>query len=263
MIHKILAGYYWSDGGAFNGVLPYTVWGSHTQTDERRRQRLNLNLLLIQIPGRNMLVDTGLGNRLSDKQIDIYRPSEFLLPAALNALGISNTDITDVIMTHLHFDHAGGIVTDVGSHSALTFPEAKYWIQQREWEMAKNPDELNRAAYAFPQQLALLEAEGAYELVNGEVEIAPGISIIETGGHSVGSQIVQCDLPEGFYIYAGDIVPTMFHTRLAVTSAYDVSRKDTVAAKKLIYARLRAREGHLLLDHDLNIWDIPVANLRV
>ncbi len=262
MIHKILAGYYWSDGGAFNGVLPYSMWGTRTETDERRRQQLNLNLLFIQIPGRNILVDTGLGNRLSDKQIDIYRPSDFLLPAALGELGIKDTDITDVIMTHLHFDHAGGIVTDFGSHEGLTFPKAKHWIQQREWEMAKNPDQLNHAAYNFPHQLALLEETGEVELVNGEVEIAAGISIIETGGHSVGSQIVACDLPEGYYIYAGDIVPTMFHTLISVTSAYDVSRKDTFAAKKMIYERLRAREGYLLLDHDLNRWEVPASELR-
>ena len=262
-VHKVLAGYYWSDGGAFNGVMPYALWGKKTETDERRRQQLNLNLLLVLSGQRIMLVDTGLGNRLSDKQRDIYRPSEFLLPAALGNMGIKNTDVTDVIMTHLHFDHAGGIVTDFGSFCELTFPNAKHWIQQSEWDMAKDSDQLNQAAYNFEHQLALLEQQGRIELVDGELEIAPGISIIKTGGHSVGSQIVQLDLPEGFYIYAGDIIPTMFHTSLAITSAYDVARKDTFAGKKLIYERLKAKDGILLLDHDLKRWDVPVSELRV
>jgi len=261
-ICKIQAGYYWSDGGAFNGVLPYALWANKTQTDERRRQKLDLNLLLVHSGQRVILVDTGLGNRLSDKQRDIYQPSEFMLPAALGMLGYKNTDITDVIMTHLHFDHAGGIITDFGSHDELTFPRATFWIQQSEWDMAKHPDQLNQAAYSFEHQLALLEHMGKIELVEGELEIAPGISIIKTGGHTVGSQIVQIDLPEGFYIYAGDIIPTMFHTSLAITSAYDVARKDTFAAKKLIYERLKARQGILLLDHDLKRWDVPVAELR-
>lgn len=262
-IHKIYAGHYWSDGGAFMGVLPYALWGKKTVVDERRRQKLNLNLLLIQTEGRNILIDTGLGNRLSDKQIEIYQPSEFLLPLALHELGLKDSEITDVIMTHLHFDHAGGITTGFGDTDALTFPQAKYWIQKSEWDMAKNPDELNQAAYSFQHQLGLLESEGNYQLLSGETEIAPGISCIEVGGHSVGSQIIQIDFPNGFYIYAGDIIPTMFHSSMAITSAYDVSRKETFAAKQLIYSRLKEHNGFLLLDHDLNKWEVPVSELRL
>ena len=255
-IHKIAAGSYWSDGGAFMGVLPYPMWSQKTQVDERRRQKLDMNLLLIQSPGRNILVDTGLGNRLSDKQRDIYQPSEFILPLSLNKLGINDSDITDVILTHLHFDHAGGVVTGFGNVDALTFPQAKHWIQRSEWEMAKNPDELNRAAYSFQHQLGLLESSGNFELIEGDCEIAPGIRAIRTGGHTVGCQIVQIESPAGFYIYAGDIIPTFFHTSPAVTSAYDVSRKETFAAKQLIFSRLKAHQGILLLDHDTLRWEI-------
>jgi len=262
-IHKVNAGHYWSDGGAFMGVMPWAIWSKHTQVDERRRQKLEMNLLLIMIPGRNILVDTGLGNRLSAKQVDIYQPSEFMLPCALSEIGLNDIDITDVVLTHLHFDHAGGIVTSFGDTDALTFPKATHWIQKSEWEMAKNPDDLNHAAYNFAHQLSLLESSGTVKLIAGECEIAKGITLIEVGGHSVGSQIVQADLPEGFYIYAGDIVPTYFHTSLAITSAYDIARKDTFAAKKLIYKRLKERDGILLLDHDLSRWEIPASELRM
>lgn len=262
-IHKIFAGYYWSDGGAFMGVLPYALWSAKSAVDERRRQKLNLNLLLIQSEGRNILVDTGLGNRLSAKQIEIYNPSEFLLPQALGELGLTDNDITDVVMTHLHFDHAGGIVTSFGENDALTFPVARYWIQAGEWDMAKNPDELNRAAYAFEHQLSRLDSLGHIELIEGDKEIAPGVTLIKTGGHTVGSQIVQIDFAEGFYIYAGDIIPTMFHTSPAITSAYDVSRKETFAAKQLIYSRLKERNGCLLLDHDLSKWEVPYTDLKI
>ncbi|MDD2228863.1 MAG: MBL fold metallo-hydrolase [Candidatus Cloacimonetes bacterium] len=262
-IHKVNAGHYWSDGGAFMGVMPWAIWSKHIQVDKLRRQRMNLNLLLIMIPGRNILVDTGLGNRLSPKQIEIYQPSEFMLPFALSELGLNDIDLTDVVMTHLHFDHAGGIATSFGNTDALTFPKATHWIQKSEWEMAKNPDGLNHAAYNFKHQLSLLESSGTIELIDGECEIAPGITLIGVGGHSVGSQIVQVDLPEGFYIYAGDIVPTYFHTSPAITSAYDIARKDTYAAKKLIYSRLKERDGILLLDHDLSRWEIPASELRI
>src|SRR5690606_20121175 len=115
--------------------------------------KMDLNLLLIVSENRRILVDTGLGNRLSDKQRDIYQPSDFALPQALGELGFRDIDITDVIMTHLHFDHAGGIVTSFGEHEDLTFPKARYWIQKDEWEIAKNPDGLNQAAYSFDHQL--------------------------------------------------------------------------------------------------------------
>jgi len=262
-IFKVHAGHYWSDGGAFLGVLPYAIWGKKIQTDEKRRRRLDLNLLLIVSGDRRILIDTGVGNRLSDKQEEIYRPSEFASPAALAELGFRDRDITDVIMTHLHFDHAGGIITSFGTQDVLTFPKAKYWIQKDEWDMAKAPDTTNQAAYAFEHQLALLEHHGKLELIEGELEIAEGVTCVKTGGHSVGSQFVQIDSPEGFYIYAGDIIPTSFHISPAVTSAYDVCRSDTVAGKKLIYDRLKAKSGILLLNHDTTFWELPISDLKV
>jgi glyoxylase-like metal-dependent hydrolase (beta-lactamase superfamily II) len=262
-IFKVYAGNYWSDGGALMGVLPYAIWKDKIKTDERRRQKMDLNLLLIICDHRRILVDTGLGNRLSDKQREIYQPSEFALPAALAELGFKDTDITDVIMTHLHFDHAGGIVTGFGTQDELTFPRATYWIQKDEWAVAKNPDGLNQAAYQFEHQLALLEQKGKVELIEGEVEIYPEVTCVKAGGHTVGSQYVQIDSPDAFYIYAGDIIATKFHTSPAITSAYDVCRQDTFKAKKQIYDRLKAKAGTLFLDHDTRDWEIPISQLRV
>jgi glyoxylase-like metal-dependent hydrolase (beta-lactamase superfamily II) len=262
-LFKISAGHYWSDGGALMGVLPYAIWKDKIWTDERRRQKLELNLLLIVSEDRRILVDTGLGNRLSKKQHEIYQPSEFALPLSLGELGYRDLDITDVIMTHLHFDHAGGIITNFGAYDALTFPHARYWIQKDEWEIAQNPDGLNRAAYAFEHQLSLLSEQGEVELIDGEVEIAPGVTCVKCGGHTVGSQYVQVEAADAFYIYAGDIIATKFHAALAITSAYDVCRADTFKAKQDIYARLKDNSGFLLLDHDIREWKIPISELRV
>ncbi|MDZ4181346.1 MAG: hypothetical protein U1B83_00610 [Candidatus Cloacimonadaceae bacterium] len=122
---------------------------------------------------------------------------------------------------------------------------------------------MNRAAYFFKHQLSLLEAEGTINLVDGDSEICPGVSVTFSGGHSVGHQIVEIDSPEGYYIYAGDIIPTMFHTSASVTSAYDVCRKDSFKAKQYIYAKLKEKQGFLLLDHDNDKWAIPIGDLRV
>lgn len=262
-LFKVLAGHYWSDGGAFMGVLPWAIWGKDISTDERRRQKMDLNLLLIITENRRILVDTGLGNRLTDRQKDIYRPSDFQLPISLAELGLRDIDITDVIMTHLHFDHAGGIVTSFGSTDALTFPQAKYWIQAKEWQIAREPDGLNAAAYSFDWQLSLLEKEGTIELIEGEHEICPGIRAKLVGGHSVGSQIVEIEDETNYWVYPGDIIPTRFHCSPAITSAYDVNRKETFEAKRYIYEKLKARNGFLLLDHDTKHWEIPISDLKI
>jgi glyoxylase-like metal-dependent hydrolase (beta-lactamase superfamily II) len=260
---KIYAGSYWSDGGALMGVLPWNLWHTKVETDEKRRVQMSLNLLLIETDERKILVDTGLGNRLNGKQHKIYNPSAFMLPASLGELGIIDKDITDVIMTHLHFDHAGGIISDIAGRDLLTFPRARYWIQAKEWEMAKDPDALNRAAYSFEHQLALLERKGDLMLVDGDTEICEGIFLKLTGGHTVGSQIVEITTDEGFYIYAGDIIATMLHVFAPITSAYDVSRMQTFDAKRYIYDKLREKQGYLLLDHDNEVWTIGIKDLNI
>ncbi len=135
-------------------------------------------------------------------------------------------------------------------------------FKKAEWEIAKNPDELNRSAYNFEQQLALLEKQGNITLIDGEAEIEPGILLTLVGGHTIGSQIVTIDFGTDYYIYAGDIIPTLFHTSLAITSAYDVSRIQTVTAKKLIYNRLKEHNGTLILNHDTTQWQITYSELK-
>lgn len=257
----VSAGYYWTDAGAFFGVLPWYIWRDKVETDERQRLKMALNLLLIRTGARNILVDTGVGNRLNKRRKEIYNPSEFVLPQNLKKLGLQPQDITDVIMTHLHFDHAGGVVSFVYDKDVLTFPNAVYHIQKEEWEIAKNPDKLNKAAYQFEHQLTLLEKEGNLHLTEGDIEIAPDVSAIKTGGHSCGMQIAEVLIEGKPYIYAGDIIPTRFHLPIAITSSYDVCREDTVKAKQMIYQKILEQDGYLFLDHDPSAWQLSAAEV--
>jgi glyoxylase-like metal-dependent hydrolase (beta-lactamase superfamily II) len=249
-LFQIDAGHYWSDGGAAFGALPKVLWNRTIEADEKNRIRFELNLLLIKTPDRNILVDTGCGNHLSPKQIKIYNPSEFTLFNELEKHCVTRFDITDVILTHLHFDHAGGVVSIIDGKTELSFPNAVYYIQKREWEMASNPDELNQAAYMFEEQLSLLASEGKYILVNGNYQLIPEITLRLTGGHTIGTQIVVCESNGDFAIYAGDIIPSQPHLALPVVSAYDVSREDTFKAKKAILMEIKQKKGYLLLNHD-------------
>jgi len=258
----VSAGHYWTDAGAFFGVLPWFIWHDKVETDDRQRLKMNLNLLLIRTEGRNILVDTGVGNRLNKRRREIYNPSEFELPASLASLGLSTLDITDVIMTHLHFDHAGGVVSDADGSDVLTFPQAVWHIQQAEWDMAKNPDKLNRAAYQFEHQLSLLDRIGRLHLYEGDCEIAPGVFTRKTGGHTTGMQVVEVRQNGISYIYAGDIIPTRFHLPLAITSSYDVCREASYQAKQMIYTTLSESGGFLLLDHDTSAWQLSYEEIQ-
>jgi glyoxylase-like metal-dependent hydrolase (beta-lactamase superfamily II) len=260
-LQLVSAGHYWTDAGAFMGVLPYFIWHDKVSTDDRQRLKMNLNLLLIQAEGRNILVDTGIGNRLSKRRAEIYNPSEFELPASLKAFGLETSDITDLILTHLHFDHAGGLVSNVNGKDVLTFPNAVCHIQRSEWDMAKNPDKLNKAAYQFEHQLALPESAGELNLLEGDVEIVPGVFVRLTGGHTAGMQIVETLIDGVPYIYAGDILPTRHHLPLAITSSYDVCRIASFAAKQMIYDKLIKGNGYLLLDHDTSAWQLPISEI--
>lgn len=260
-LQLVSAGHYWTDAGAFFGVLPWFIWHDKVELDARQRLKMNLNLLLIQTQDRNILVDTGVGNRLNKRRAEIYNPSEFELPASLQSLGLQISDISDVILTHLHFDHAGGVVSSVGEKDVLTFPNAVYHIQQTEWEMAQNPDKLNKAAYQFEHQLSLLEQTGRLHFLQGDAEILPHLFVRLVGGHTIGMQIVEVLLDGIPYIYAGDIIPTRFHLPLAITSSYDISRAASYQAKQLIYDKLTQHNGFLLLDHDTSTWQLPISEI--
>ncbi len=249
-LFKVSAGHYWSDGGAAFGALPKVLWNKTIKADEENRVIFELNLLLIKTADRNILVDTGCGNHLSPRQIKIYDPSEFILFEELEKYGITRFDITDVILTHLHFDHAGGVISVCNGKSELSFPNAIHYIQASEWEMAKNPDELNQAAYYFDEQLSLLASEGKYVLLQGNYHLIPEVELRLVGGHSVGTQVVCCESEDEFAVYAGDIIPSQPHLTLPVVSAYDVSRIDTFKVKKAMIAEIRQKKGCLLLNHD-------------
>jgi glyoxylase-like metal-dependent hydrolase (beta-lactamase superfamily II) len=246
----ISAGHYWSDGGAAFGALPKVLWNKIIDADEKNRICFELNLLLIKTADRNILVDTGCGNHLTPKQLKIYNPSPFILFEELEKNYLTRFDITDVILTHLHFDHAGGVVSFFDGTPGLSFPNAVHYIQKSEWEMAKHPDELNNAAYEFEEQLSLLESKGRYVLLDGNYQLTPEVSLRLTGGHTVGTQVVVCESEGDFAIYAGDIIPSQPHLSLPVVSAYDVNRESTFRAKKAILSEIRQKKGYLLFDHD-------------
>ena len=246
----VSAGNYWADAGAAMGVLPRSLWQKFLDVDEKNRIRLELNSLLLQFDKKNILIDTGIGNKHTNKLRKIYNPSDFDLLDNLTELGISRNDINFVILTHLHFDHAGGVTSIFNEKKELTFPNAVHLIQKKDWNIAKEPDELNKASYNFSADLEMLEQIGNYKLLECDFSLTSEIKLILVGGHTEGMQIVKIESDNNLAYYVGDIIPLDAHQHLVVTTSYDVCRRETVAIKKKVLQELKDKNGVLFLPHD-------------
>lgn len=240
------------DGGGMFGVVPRPIWEKHMPPDGRNRIELGLICPLITSRGRRVLVDTGVGRKMPPRLQEIFAVDpEHTLLDSLAATGVTPDDIDIVTNTHLHFDHSGWNTRRLPDGSIEpTFPRATYVMQQQEWDAARAPDV--RSAPAYPRENIEPLATGArqLQLVEGEVELAPGVFTLPTPGHTCGHQCVRIASNGATAVFLGDLVPTPAHLPLHYHMAYDLEPLTLMATKQEILARA-AREGWLLLfDHD-------------
>ena len=163
-------------------------------------------------------------------------------------MGLCGSDIDIMIFTHLHFDHAGGVLS---KDKELLFPNAKYIIQKAEWEIAENPDLLNSAAYTLVEHYNALKNSGSIFLVDGEYEVSDGIYVEKIAGHCLGLQVVRINDVENVIYFAGDAFPLSFHLAPPITSAYDISRMELYLQKVRMLANLKEKGGKLILSHEI------------
>lgn len=251
-------GYFSLDGGTMFGVVPKALWGKVCPPDEDNRITLTCNCLLVRTGDRIILVDTGLGDKLDEKKRRIYaREGLSFLLDGLELLGVSPYDVDTVILTHLHFDHAGGCTTRAGSGLQPVFPNARHIIQRGEWDDSLSDP---TAPAAYPREnLDPLLSEGLVDFVDGDARIAEGVSVVVTGGHTRYHQgvIVESD-GERLYVL-GDLCPISQHVHLSYISAYDRFPSETYRAKERLLARA-ADEGALV--HFMHDPRVPVAGIR-
>ena len=201
---------FWIDGGAMFGVVPLMLWETMTRPDGRNRIALQANLLLVRTPEKTILVETGLGDAIPEKwrvNYGVEGPSQ--TRGQLRRRGLDPADIDVVVLTHLHFDHAGGCIHMENGDFVPFFPDAHHVVQVKEWEDALNPDERSRASY-MKDMLVPLDRYGLLQLVDGSAEIVPGIQVINTGGHTRGHQVVLFSSRGNKALYTGDLIPTSF-----------------------------------------------------
>jgi glyoxylase-like metal-dependent hydrolase (beta-lactamase superfamily II) len=240
------------DGGAMFGVVPKIFWQKQHPADEMNRIDLDLRCLLADGPeGRRILVDTGMGDRWDEKKTGVFalerRPNQ--LVAELAEEGITRESITDVVLTHLHFDHAGGAVRLVDGQLAATFPEARYWVQKRQWEWAGRPSERDRASFRT-EDFAPLQEAGRLELVDGPGEILPGVRVTPINGHTPGQQMVEFHTGAGVLVFCGDLIPYLSQVHVPWIMGFDLNPLLTVSEKKQFLTRA-AEDGYVLVfEHD-------------
>ncbi|MGH2498940.1 MAG: MBL fold metallo-hydrolase [Candidatus Limnocylindria bacterium] len=239
------------DGGAMFGIVPKALWEKQKPADERNRVEMDMNCLLVRDADHVVLVETGAGGKLTAKQREIFgidRP-----PALLDELarrGIRPDEVTLVVNTHLHFDHAGGNTRRDGERLVATFPRAAYVFQRDEWNDAAAPNERTRGSY-FPDDFAPLEAAGKLELVDGSVEIVPGIRLDRVPGHTRGTQTVRVSAGAETLFFASDFMPDRHHLPLPWIPAFDLFPLDTLEAKRLIIRRAVDERWLVAFTHDL------------
>jgi glyoxylase-like metal-dependent hydrolase (beta-lactamase superfamily II) len=250
-VHVLRDGSFALDGGAMFGVVPRVLWERTDPPDEKNRVALGLNVALVETAGRRVLVDTGLGEKWTHKERAMFRIDRArTLLADLLALGLGPGDIDVVVNTHLHFDHAGGNTRQEGGKTLPVFPRARYVVQKGEWDDATHPHERSRASYLEPNFVPLAAA-GQLELVEGEVEVAPGVRVVPTGGHTAHHQVVVVEGGGGRLVVPTDLLPTTSHLPLPYVMGYDLYPVATLEAKRRLLGEAAERGDCLLFYHDL------------
>jgi glyoxylase-like metal-dependent hydrolase (beta-lactamase superfamily II) len=249
----LLDGYFRLDGGAMFGVVPKTLWEKRAPADDRNRIVMAMRPLLVR-GERLMLIDAGAGDKMDVKSAGIYvfdRAES--LDVTLARAGVAPDEIEIVLASHLHFDHAGGFtIRDADGVVRPKFRAARYVISRGEWEDATHPHERNRASY-FAENYVPLHEAGVVDFIEGDVEVAPGIRVRRTGGHTRFHQLVTIESEGKTAVFAADLFPTTAHVDVPWIMAYDLYPMETLEFKRRFVREAIDGDYLVFFEHDPRI----------
>lgn len=258
-VHALQAGGQMLDGGAMFGVVPKPLWEKKIPADARNRIPMGMRCLLIEHESGLVLIDTGAGNKETQKFLGIYgiendgSGERTMLELALVSAGFRPEDISLVINTHLHFDHAGGNTTIEGDGRVVNaFPHARFVVQAGEAHYAMHTNERTAASY-FPRNWEPIRELGRLDLVEGPVEIVKGIRALPTPGHTPHHQSILIDGGNEIACYLGDVIPTHIHMPLPWIMGYDVEPLRTLESKRALLSTALAERWLLIFEHDASV----------
>lgn len=253
-LHVIDTGLFKLDGGAMYGVVPKTLWSKQQESDEMNRVTWAMRCLLIEKDDKLILIDTGVGDKQSEKFFNNFHlhGTERMIPSLAKA-GFKPEDITDVVLTHLHFDHCGGAVSkDANDELTLTFPNATYWSEQEQWNTAMNPNPREKASF-LKENIELIEQEGKLEFINEYTNIIPELTLGLANGHTEGMIIPFIDYKGRTIVYMADLIASPSHIPLAWVMGYDLHPLTVIREKDVFLKDALDKNYILFFEHDANI----------
>ncbi len=239
------------DGGAMFGVVPKPLWAKQNEVDDLNRIAMTMRSLLLRDGERVILVDTGAGDKESEKFHAIYALdySGHSLTAALRDHGLAPEDVTDVILTHLHFDHAGGCVRRNDGALEPVFPNARHYVQRRHWDWAQQPSDRDKASF-FPDNYMPLHDAGLLTLLDGDEQVFDGVALHVVEGHTFAQQLVRVEGDGASLLYAADLVPMSSHVPGPWIMGYDLQPLVTLREKNDMLDRAVNNGDVLVFEHD-------------
>lgn len=244
-------GTYVADGGAFFGVVPKSLWSKRVTADEENRITVGLNSLLVRNGKQNVLIETGIGNKMPDRLVKIFgQPAKLL--ENLSQAGVPPEEIDVVINTHLHFDHCGWNTVRKNGVVQPAFPRAKYYVQEGEWQHARRQLERDAVSYMTDNYDPLVKS-GQMVLLKGDWDIAPGISVKIFPGHTANMQAIIIESGGRRACYISDLIPTSAHLDVTWVMAYDLFPLQTIESRKAYYTRAIPQRWLTVFTHDPNV----------
>ena len=241
------------DGGAMFGVVPKVLWNKAYPCDENNLCNWAMRCLLVVDGNRKILIDNGIGDKQDESWLKhYYLNGQATLNTSLEKNGFKPQDITDVILTHMHFDHCGGSVRWNKDKSGyeLAFPNAKYWTSKQQFEWATNPNRREKASF-LKENILPIQESGKLELVDEEGEYIPGITFKMYHGHTEGQVIPHIQYNGKTVVFMADLMPSAAHIPMPWIMAYDTKPLQTLDDRERFYAEALSNNYILFLEHDL------------
>ena len=239
------------DGGAMFGIIPKPLWEKSIVPDEKNRIKMDVRCLLLQSDSKKILVDTGMGNLWDEKSTSIYNidQTENNLQKSLKLLNVDVSEITDVILTHLHFDHTGGSTKIENDKIIPAFSNANYFVQKKHFEWANNPTDRDKGSF-IPKLFLPLVENGVLKFLDGDEYFDNEIQMLNINGHTIAQQMVKISDSSNTFLFCGDLIPTMYHIPIPYVMGYDIQPLETVKEKKRFLQLAVDENWKIVFEHD-------------